>query len=118
MAGYILKITLENTHPPVWRRVIVPEDLTFASLHEVIRRAFGWEDDHLHDFRTNDNSVCIAPEEDGDADFQYDEQKTRVNEFLENFKWLRYTYDFGDDWRHKIVLEKKDEGYSKLQEIR
>ena len=113
MAGYIVKITLENTHPPVWRRVIVPEDITFASLHEVIQRAFGWEDDHLHDFRTNDNSVCIAPEEDGYADFQFDEQKTRVNEFLENFKWLRYTYDFGDDWRHKIVLEKKDEEYSK-----
>ena len=27
--------------------------------------------------------------------------------------WIRYTYDFGDDWRHKIVLEKELEDYEK-----
>ena len=37
MAGYILKIMLEGTHPPVWRRVLVPEKITFADLHQVIQ---------------------------------------------------------------------------------
>ncbi len=27
MAGYILKISLEDAHPPVWCRVLVPERL-------------------------------------------------------------------------------------------
>lgn len=29
MAGHVLKIMLEDTHPPVWRRIIVPERITF-----------------------------------------------------------------------------------------
>ena len=50
MAGYVLKITMENTHPPVWRRVVIPEKITFADLHEIIQVLFGWQDVHLHDF--------------------------------------------------------------------
>ena len=40
MAGYVLKITIENTHPPVWRRVVIPEKITFEDLHEIIFEAF------------------------------------------------------------------------------
>ena len=36
MAGYMLKVLLEDTHPPVWRRIIVPEKITFADLHDSI----------------------------------------------------------------------------------
>lgn len=51
MAGHVIKIILDNTHPPVWRRVIVPEKITFADLHEIIQILFGWDDYHLHDFQ-------------------------------------------------------------------
>ena len=40
MAGYICKIIIENTHPPVWRRVIVPNRITFKELHEVLIDSF------------------------------------------------------------------------------
>ncbi len=33
MAGYILKIVLEDTHPPVWRRVVIPERISFYELN-------------------------------------------------------------------------------------
>lgn len=39
------------------------------------------------------------------------EDKTPVDRILTENKWVRYTYDFGDDWRHKIVYEKTDETY-------
>ena len=32
--------------------------------------------------------------------------------FFKNYKWVRYTYDFGDDWRHRINIERIDEEYS------
>ncbi len=112
MAGYIVKITLEQTHPPVWRRVILPKNITFSTLHAVIQNIYGWEDTHLHDFRTNDGKIVISMEEDGFADYPYKESDTRVNEFLEQCKWIRYTYDFGNEWRHKIVLEKTDPSWS------
>lgn len=35
-----------------------------------------------------------------------------VESILFDNKWVRYTYDFGDEWRHKIVYEKTDEAYS------
>lgn len=41
MAGYICKIVIEDTHPPVWRRVLIPDKITFKELHEIIQRLFG-----------------------------------------------------------------------------
>ena len=40
-----LKITLSGvSRPPVWRRVLVPADVTLRDLHEVIQLAMGWDD--------------------------------------------------------------------------
>src|SRR5260370_31806637 len=48
---YQIEVTLLWTEPPIWRRLLVPADLTLADLHHVIQRAMGWEDDHLHEFQ-------------------------------------------------------------------
>ena len=109
MAGYILKVLLEGTRPPVWRRVIVPEKITFADLHEIIGAVFGWEDEHLHDFVTPSRRVSIGSDQEGDYD--YDEQSLLVDRFWDACKWVRYTYDFGDNWQHKVIYEKTDEDY-------
>ena len=50
MKGYQLKITIKGSKPPIWRRVVVPEQFTFCQLHQVIQEAFGWYDYHLHEF--------------------------------------------------------------------
>jgi hypothetical protein len=48
-----LKITLRGVaKPPVWRRVLVPADVTLRDLHEVIQQAMGWNDYHMHVFST------------------------------------------------------------------
>jgi Plasmid pRiA4b ORF-3-like protein len=46
-----LKTTIEGTKPSVWRRVVVPSEITFAGLHHVLQAAFGWWDCHMHEFR-------------------------------------------------------------------
>jgi hypothetical protein len=48
---YQLKVTLLGTTPPIWRRLLVPADMTWEQLHNVLQLAMGWEDCHLHDFR-------------------------------------------------------------------
>lgn len=112
MAGYILKIVLEDTHPPVWRRVIIPERISFYELHLVIQCLFGWEDCHLHGFSIPSERIFIDEEESsGFWDAHYPETTTPVDHFFPDYKWIRYTYDFGDDWRHKIIFEKTDESY-------
>lgn len=111
MAGYVLKIVIENTHPPVWRRVLIPERITFEELHRVIQIIFGWSDDHLHEFRIPSEYICIDDREDMWSAYHYMEHETLVEQFLLEYNWVRYTYDFGDEWRHRIIYEKTDESY-------
>lgn len=110
MAGYICKIVIETTHPPVWRRVIVPERITFEELHEIIQILFSWENEHLHEFEVPGDRIYISDRDDTWANY-YNESETLIDVFFKNYKWLRYTYDFGDNWRHRINIEKIDEEY-------
>ncbi len=107
-AVYQLKISLHGAKPPIWRRLEVPADLTFAGLHRVIQAAFGWADAHLHEFEFGDHRVGVP-----DQDSPYAvgppverEDTVRIDSALQKpGDKLTYTYDFGDDWRHDILLE-------------
>ena len=52
-----IRITLNRTKPPIWRRVAVPSDITLGQLHEVIQIVMGWMDCHLHQFTLRDKSL-------------------------------------------------------------
>jgi hypothetical protein len=52
---YQIKVTLFDTEPPVWRRLLVSAQMTLAQLHDVLQAAMGWEDCHLHEY-------CIGKE--------------------------------------------------------
>jgi len=45
-----LEVTLDLEKHNVWRKIIVPYNITFRKLHNVIQAAFGWKDYHLHEF--------------------------------------------------------------------
>ena len=47
---YQLKITLQGTDPPVWRRVAVPWNVSLSHLHYVIQTSMGWWNSHLYLF--------------------------------------------------------------------
>jgi len=109
--AYQFKIQLNNvTKPPVWRRVIVAEKSTFHELHEVIQRVFGWDDYHLYQFCPSgygSNPVIAIPSEDDWEKPDMNALKTKLNKvFAHEKQSFTYIYDFGDDWIHKIVLEK------------
>jgi hypothetical protein len=98
-----LKISLRQ--PKVWRRVLVAENVTLGDLHETIRVLFGWGTDHLHVFELDDDRRYSDPF--FRLDMCDDEESVRLNRvFPEPGSRLVYVYDFGDDWRHDVVLEK------------
>lgn len=105
-----LKITIDNVEPPVWRRVVISDSLTFGQLHDVIQRAMGWEDCHLHEFALDRLRIGCAEGDDfmgfGD-DEQLPEETTQLGDTLGRKRKLRYWYDFGDDWWHTIAVEKR-----------
>lgn len=105
-----LKVTLEDTEPPIWRRLVVPSELTLVELHAVLQLAMGWTNSHLHAFRVGQARFELpAPEPgwvDGDQDAA-DERLARLSEVVPDPKArFSYEYDFGDSWEHKIVVEK------------
>ena len=101
---YQLKVTLHRTKPPIWRRVQVPATITLARLHHVIQIAMGWHGGHLHEFVIADRTYGPMGEY---ATAEMDESRARLNRVVtEPNTKIRYDYDFGDSWRHDIVLEK------------
>ena len=90
---YQLKVSLLGTKPPVWRRVLVPADLTFAKLHDVLQTAMGWYDEHMHEFRISQRRMEVT------ATLSAVLRKTGAR--------MNYTYDFGDNWEHLILLERR-----------
>ena len=90
---------------------MVPDKITFADLHKVTQVLFEWEDRHLHDFCIPSECIHISKDEDGWGRADYEEGETLIDPFIRSYKWIRYTYDFGDDWRHKIMIEKTDPEY-------
>jgi hypothetical protein len=109
-----LKITLLYLEPKIWRRVLVPYDIKLPRLHDVIQIAMGWMDSHLHGFETKTASYERFFDDDlgFEDDFpgarkRLDESKYRLSDLLVKPKAsCVYTYDFGDNWEHGIVLEK------------
>jgi len=99
-----LKITLEGSKPPIWRRIQVA-DCTLDVLHEIIQIAMGWENYHLHLFDWDGDRFC-HPDAELDQD-DYDETQVYLSQLVaDGCKKLRYWYDFGDDWWHTIAIEK------------
>ena len=108
MGAYQLKITLEESRPPVWRRVVVPANITLNQLHRVFQTAMGWENYHLHEFKIGEVLYSDDPAEaaemgvtaESDSDHRLGDVVTKLT------MKFSYIYDFGDDWRHTVELEK------------
>lgn len=102
---YQIKVTLIDSKPPIWRRLLVPSTIKLEKLHDILQNAMGWTDFHLHQFQVG-NQFFGVPDEENFEDME-DEALVKLNQVLKAEKdTMVYTYDFGDDWRHKIVLEK------------
>jgi len=110
---YQFKITLKGSKPPIWRRIQVPETYTFWDLHVAIQDSMGWFDYHLHQFNMLNPSTGLKVEIGiPDEEFDWDriilpELKQKIADYfsMEN-RIADYVYDFGDNWEHKVQLEK------------
>ena len=100
-----VKVSLHGAKPPVWRRIEIPSAMPLDLVHEVMQVAFDWHGYHLHVFET----VCGefgAPDDDDDWSERKDEAAAALAQVAAAEKAkVVYAYDFGDDWRHDIVVE-------------
>jgi hypothetical protein len=92
----------------VSRAIEVREDQTLADLHEGLRDAFGWSDDHLYSFwldgrfwgsSSTEYTAPVEPDEDvATADVVISELG------LKRGAEIAYVFDFGDEWRVSLRL--------------
>ena len=101
-----VKVTLYGSKPPVWRRLDIPSAMPLGQVHDVLQFAFDWEDAHLHCFETVSGRFG-PPDPDPWGEPDQDETTATLAQVagVEHAKVV-YVYDFGDDWRHDIVVEK------------
>jgi hypothetical protein len=104
---YQIKVTLYDSHPPVWRRILVPGSTTLLRLHDILQIVMGWEDNHLHMF-TIEGSIYGDPADDEYGDrITLDEANYKLSQVIygEGHRFT-YEYDFGDGWDHTLLVEK------------
>jgi hypothetical protein len=75
-----------------------------VKLHRIVQTAMGWTDSHAYQF-------VFKGQKYSDPKYQLgagitDERKTRLCELISTVgNRFLYEYDFGDDWRHELLLE-------------
>lgn len=109
--GYQLRISLRGIKPEIWRRITVSKECSFAELHKIIQKAMGWENSHFHLF--NASGAAIGDKKQLD-DCKDERRITLADLDLSEGSTIDYNYDFGEDWRHTIVVEKCLDDISEL----
>jgi hypothetical protein len=101
--GYQLHVSLAFSDPIIWRRFIVPGEITLLKLHEVLQVCFGWSGEHNHQFYVgkvfySTNSATTDP--------RFIEDLVELHTIEEAMRWcFTYMYDAGDGWEHTLELE-------------
>ena len=100
-----VRVDLQGAKPPIWRRLLLPATMPLEDVHRALQIAFDWDGGHLHNF-IKGNRYFGPPNPFGMGEVElYDD--LRLGDILrKKGDKLTYWYDFGDDWRHVIKLEK------------
>ena len=109
--AFQFRVRLLNVEPMIWRRIQVPAQFSFWDLHVAIQDAMGWLDCHLHAFRVRQKykrrPIEIGiPLDEWDGEVVSPGWEVSISDhFTEPGQTVKYEYDFGDGWKHELLLE-------------
>jgi hypothetical protein len=104
---YQLKVTLAETEPAIWRRILIPSTVTLHRLNLILQNVMGWTNSHLYMFVIG---AIEYGEPDTDNEFNklpcVDSRKAKLGQVVKTKgSTFAYEYDFGDTWIHELVVE-------------
>lgn len=116
---------LYHYKPKMWRRFLIPDNLTMGELASVIMTMFRMEDKHLWSFQipSNRNKIEVLGYKEERSEFtdflmamrckqppkKHYAFRTKMKKVIsEENKKFQFLYDFGDDWEIKLKIEKFD----------
>ncbi|MDR2697017.1 MAG: plasmid pRiA4b ORF-3 family protein [Holophagales bacterium] len=122
--SFDLDIELTLTKNNAKRKIRVGANITFERLHKIIGAAYNWHECHLYQFLLFKKG---EPEEMPSIEIVTDKEdsfnpktaklarRAKLCDYLDEYKYILYIYDFGDDWSHYIdVVGKSDNCDGKL----
>lgn len=133
MKAYVFKVELVDSNPLIWRKFVVPSDITFLRLHLTLQYVMGWYNCHLHKFAFDETNTFYTDDKDDIEETKF-LKKHYKNQTLDpkenNYPFIKrrlernvypsspakidkvmtlgctfsYEYDFGDSWIHNLTL--------------
>jgi hypothetical protein len=104
---YQIKVGLLEVNPLIWRRFLIPANVTLHRLHLVLQDVMGWQNYHLYQFKIGKKKYS-TPDPDNDfyeLDFKNSYRVKLGNVAREKGSIFEYEYDFGDSWEHQLLVE-------------
>lgn len=103
-------MTLLESKPKIWRRVLIQSDILLSDFHKVIQTTMGWTNSHLHQFIKNETHYSeripedMAWDETGNVEYL----NMKLSDLLKKEEQrILYGYDYGDGWTHDLISFEK-----------
>ena len=113
---FTVRVALKGIKPPIWRKVIVPSNISLRLFGDLILELMGWMGEHLNQFRKGDSYYAPAYQREGelpplfDRIRNYNQEDFSLGEVLhEKGDTMVWEYDFGDSWEHEVRLSSVEE---------
>jgi len=111
-AIYTLEVTLRESEPRIWRRVLVPGATTLDQLHEIVQATMLWEGYHLYEFQVGGGEEGAGATRYGVYEPTFADEEPPIDAARTALAAIApavgatfvYAYDFGDNWRHDIIV--------------
>lgn len=103
---YVFKVSLGAK---VWRRIAIPAALPLDDLSHAILRAYNFDDDHLYQFSYRDRFGVTVQVKHPYLEEPPSTDEVAIGEIpLRPGASMEYLFDFGDEWRFDVKLERID----------
>lgn len=93
---YQLKVSLTDSDPSIWRRILVSADTNLEELHRIVQIAMGWQNLSSYHYRIGHQRSDTEP----------GLLQVPLNEIIrDDLTRFSYVYDLRDGWFHSIEVE-------------
>jgi hypothetical protein len=104
------RLSVRHVRPEIWRKLLVPSDITLEKLHSVLQVLMGWTGHHLYAFVIDGKRYSPPHEDDGDGRKRNATAARLSTIFGREAKPITYEYDFGDKWEIELRPEPGADG--------
>ena len=117
MKAYKIKLEVKNSHPPVWRRAMIPVALTFHQLNIVLNKILELDkkDRGLFEFYHINIRICEKPDRNIDGGYAYyDSKMTLIEAYFDSQNWFTFK-NIDVAWRvtiEEVVNDCKEKRYN------